>query len=159
MEQETINQYMRQAIEVAKRCKQDVPVGAIIVKDGKVVGVGYNQKEKRQDATCHAEIMAIRQASKKLRNFYLDGCTMYVTFEPCLMCYGAILSARLDKVYYGAKDEKYPTISSGEQYPFNHKTQWVGGVLECECRQLLQTFFQNLRREKQWSKQRQNPKQ
>lgn len=143
-------EYMRKSIKLAKMCEKfkDIPVGAVIVKDNKIISRGYNQKEKYKNAIKHAEIVAIEKASKKLKNFRLDGCTIYVTKEPCLMCLGAIMSARIDKLVYGAFDPKYSNIDKLNELKFNHKLEVVGGVLENECASLLTNFFKKLRGEK-----------
>ena len=101
--------FMKQAITLAnKAAKQgDIPVGAVIVCNGKVIATGYNKKEKKKNALLHAEIIAINKASKKLKDYRLENCELYVTFEPCLMCVGAILSARIKKVYFGAFDNRF----------------------------------------------------
>lgn len=137
--------FMQLAISEAKKCKVDVPVGAVIVKDNKVIAKAHNKKEKKQDATCHAEIEVIKKASKKVNNFILDTCDIYVTLEPCMMCYGAISSARMNHLYFGAYNEKYPCVSVCEQLPFNHHLTISGGVLEEECKKLIQTFFKKVR--------------
>ncbi len=138
-------QFMKKALQYAKKCKVDVPVGAVIVKNGKVVGYGYNQKEVKQDATCHAEILAIQKASKKLKNFILEDCEMYVTLEPCMMCYGAISGARIAKVYFGAYNHKYPIVATVDHVASNHHTHYEGGILEEESTKLIQEFFKKLR--------------
>lgn len=137
--------FMREALRLTEKCKDDVPIGAVVVKDGFIIGKGYNQKEKKNDATCHAEILAIKQASKKLKSYYLVDCDLYVTKEPCLMCYGAILSSRIQNVYYGCYDTKYPSVEIGEKFPFNHKANFQGGILEEECKTKIQQFFSCLR--------------
>ena len=141
------NFYMTLAIEQAKKCKKskDIPIGAVIVHNGKVIAKAFNQKEKAQICTKHSEIIAIEKASKKLKNFILDGATIYVTKEPCLMCMGAILSARISKVVYGAKDLRFGTEELAQVNKFNHKCEIKGGVLEEECVELLQDFFKTLR--------------
>lgn len=138
-------EYMKLAIIEAKKCKVDVPVGAVIVKDGKIIAKAHNKKEKRQDATCHAEIEVIKKASKKLKNFILESCDIYVTLEPCMMCYGAISSARIHHLYFGAYNEKFSCVKDCESLPFNHHVKAQGGILEEECRTLIQTFFKKVR--------------
>ena len=127
---------------------KDIPVGAVVVKDGKVIARSYNKKNKLKNATRHAEILAIEKASKKLKDYRLEGCDIYVTLEPCLMCLGAILSARLSNLYFGAYDKKYSVKDVVEHYNFNHTCNIVGGVLEDECSELLSKFFAELRSEK-----------
>ncbi|MCK9388635.1 MAG: tRNA adenosine(34) deaminase TadA [Sulfuritalea sp.] len=123
----------------------EVPVGALIVMDGEVVGRGFNQPIGRHDPTAHAEIMALRDAATRLGNYRLPGCTLYVTLEPCAMCAGAIMHARVDRVVYGARDPKTGAAGSvidlfGESR-LNHHTAVVGGVLAEECGSLLSEFF------------------
>ena len=125
----------------------DVPVGAVIVKDGKVLARAYNQKTRRKDSTKHAEIIAITKASRKIHDFRLDGCDMYVTFEPCIMCAGAILSARIDNVYFGAYDNRFSSVQFVKDLPFNHVTNFQGGIMENECAGMLSNFFAELRKD------------
>ena len=140
--------FMDLALKEAKKAylNGDIPVGAVIVKDGKVISKAYNKKHKTKDCTNHAEILAIKKASKVLNDFRLEGCEMYITLEPCVMCYGAILSARIDKVYFGAYDKKFSIIDISKTIKFNHSVQLVGGVKEKECSNLLSNFFEQLRR-------------
>ncbi|MCA1323618.1 tRNA adenosine(34) deaminase TadA [Herbaspirillum sp. alder98] len=123
----------------------EVPVGAVVVKDGEIIGVGFNHPIGRHDPTAHAEIMALRQAAEKLGNYRLPGCELYVTLEPCVMCSGAMMHARLERVVYGASDPKTGACGSVlnlfEQEKLNHHTALKGGVLEHECGQLLRDFF------------------
>ncbi|MBE5757806.1 MAG: nucleoside deaminase [Clostridiales bacterium] len=141
------NYYMALALEESKKCikSKDVPVGAVIVKDGKVLSKAHNTKEKKQNCLNHAEILAINKASKKVKNFRLSGCEIYVTKEPCLMCMGAILSARIDKIYYGSKDKRFGTIKLAKDNNFNHKCDVEGGILNKECDEMLSNFFSALR--------------
>lgn len=144
--------YMNEALKQAKKAysKLEVPVGAVIVKDGKIIARAYNQKETKFDTTKHAEILAIQKASKKINSWRLIDCDMYVTLEPCPMCAGAIIQSRIKNVYYGTKDEKTGAIGSVlnlfEDYKFNHKPNFKSGILENECKKILQDFFTNLRR-------------
>jgi tRNA(adenine34) deaminase len=146
--------FMKIALSEAKKAcdKLEVPVGAIIVKDGKIIARAYNQKETKFDTTKHAEILAIQKASKKLKSWRLIDCDMYVTLEPCSMCAGAIINARLKNVYIGASDEKTGAVGSVfnlfTDYKFNHTVQFEKGILEDECKSLLQDFFKKLREEK-----------
>lgn len=142
--------YMRRAIALAHEAEieGDVPVGCVIVCDDKIIGEGRNRREETGDATAHAEIEAIRSASKNRGTWRLHGCTLYVTLEPCPMCAGAIINARIDTVRYGAKEEKMGCCGSvlnlfEEQ--FNHRPRIYGGVLEAECGQILRLFFEKLR--------------
>ncbi len=142
--------YMRRAIELAKLAADlgDVPVGSVIVKDGKIISEAYNKRECNKMATAHAELLAIEQACKKLNSWRLNGCTLYVTLEPCPMCAGAIINSRVDRVVYGAKDAVSgccTTVLNINSYPFNHSFSVTGGVCEEECKEILKKFFKNKR--------------
>ena len=137
---------MREALEGARSAMRlgEVPIGAVVVHDGLVVARGFNQPIQRQDPTAHAEVMALRDAARALGNYRLPGCTVYVTLEPCLMCAGALLNARVGTVVYGAAEPKFGALSSIlrlEDVPSNHRFEVVSGVLEAECRQLVVDFF------------------
>lgn len=121
----------------------EIPIGAVVVKDGKIVSRGHNQRESRQIATAHAEIVAIEKACKKLKSWRLDGCVMYVTLEPCVMCAGAALNARLDKVVFGAEDLSggAESLLSGEKTLLNANTTFVRAEGEQRCAKLLSDFF------------------
>lgn len=144
--------YMRRALELARAASSlgEVPVGAVVVKDGKIVGEGANAREQANDALRHAEMDAIGQACKALGSWRLTGCTLYVTLEPCLMCAGAIWQARLDKVVYGATDPKAGAMGSlykvHEDVRLNHRLPVETGVLADECGQILKDFFKAKRR-------------
>ena len=144
--------YMKQALKEAEKAykKLEVPVGAIIVKDEKIIARAYNQKESKTDTTKHAEILAIQKASKKLKSWRLIDCEMYVTLEPCTMCAGAIIHSRIKKVYIGAMDEKTGAVGSVlnlfEDYKFNHKPEVEKGILKEDCESLLKQFFKELRK-------------
>lgn len=146
--------YMQEAILEAKKAipAGDVPVGAVIVSGGEIIGRGYNKREKIASATAHAEVLAIEDACKNLGSPRLDGAVMYVTLEPCPMCAGAIAQARLDKVVFGAYDEKAGAVGSVfnlyYDFKFPHIPKFCGGVMEQECAALLDGFFENLRRNK-----------
>ena len=148
------NKYMKEALKEAQKSynKEEIPVGAVIVKDGKIIGRGHNLKETKNDTTNHAEIIAIKKASKKLNSWRLTGCTMYVTLEPCTMCAGALIQARLDKVVIGTMDEKTGACGSVlnvvEDYKFNHRVEIEKGVMEKECKSIIQEFFKKLRGKK-----------
>ena len=149
--------YMREALKEAIKAynKEEVPVGAIIVKDGKIISRGYNSKEEKNSTIKHAEIIAIEKASKKLSNWRLEDCEMYVTLEPCPMCAGAIINARIKKVYIGTIDEKTGACGSVLNlfnYPFNHKVDVETGILNVECKEILQNFFKELRIRKKENK-------
>ncbi len=150
---------MRQAIKSAKKglSEGEVPIGAVVVLDGKVVARGYNRRAKLQLASAHAEMMAIDRACKKFRSWRLpEGCELYVTLEPCPMCMGACLNARVDKVYFGAYEQKGRSLTSAlaEANLLNHKTEVVGGVLEEECSGLLTAFFTEMRNRQKEEKER-----
>lgn len=143
-------EFMQMAIlEAEKAAKMgEVPVGAVIVKNGEVIAAGYNQREKKQNALSHAEIEAINTACQKLGTWRLDDCEMYVTLEPCPMCTGAIINARIKTVIFGAYDSKMGCMDSVINlcdYPFNHCPEIYGGIMEDECLGILQNFFKNLR--------------
>ena len=138
--------YMRQALALAEEAGAagDIPVGCVIVKDGAVIGQGRNRREALGDATAHAEIEAIRAACQAVGGWRLTGCTLYVTLEPCPMCAGAILNARLDRVVYGAGNPKAGCcggVIALFQERFNHHPAVYGGVLEQACAQILGRFF------------------
>ena len=139
--------FMKKALALAKKAyeQDEVPVGAVIVKDGVVVASAYNKRESSQDATAHAEILAIKKACKKVKNDRLDNMVLYTTKEPCLMCMGVILSARIKKIVFGAKDKRFGTSHLAQDNNFNHKCECVGGVLENECSNMLTDFFSHLR--------------
>lgn len=143
--------FMKEAIKEAKKAKaiDDVPIGAVIVKDGRIIARSYNKREKLKDATAHAEVLAIQKACKKLDNWRLDDCTLYVTLEPCPMCAGSAILSRIKKVVYGAYDPKGGCIESClhmyEHNGFNHYPEYKGGVLEEECSNLLIEFFKKKR--------------
>lgn len=143
--------FMKQALKEAKKAykKLEIPVGAVIVKNGKIIARAYNQKETKLDTTKHAEILAIQKASKKLGAWRLLDCEMYVTLEPCSMCAGAIINSRLKKVYIGASDEKAGAVGSVldlfNDYKFNHKVEYEKGIMQKECEDILKRFFKDLR--------------
>ncbi len=142
--------FMRFAIEQAQIAAAlgEIPVGAVVVKDGQVIGRGYNRREVDGSATAHAEVLAIEDACKALGTWRLTDCELYVTLEPCPMCAGAIINARIRRVIYGVKDEKAGCCGSVADFfamPFNHTPLSRSGILEEECRNLLTDFFQQLR--------------
>ena len=146
-------QYMKHAIELAQKAAEmgDVPVGAVIVKNGEVIADAYNLRENGGGATAHAELLAIERACERLGTWRLSGCDLYVTLEPCPMCAGAIINARIDRVIFGAKDANggaFGSLIDLNSYPLGHKPEVVCGVLENECRELLREFFENKRKEK-----------
>tara|TARA_R110002111_G_scaffold233392_1_gene294461 strand:+ start:841 stop:1308 length:468 start_codon:yes stop_codon:yes gene_type:complete len=143
--------YMQCAFELAEKAKfqDEVPVGAVIVHEGKVIGEGWNQPISSNDPTAHAEILALRDAAKKLGNYRLPEATMYVTLEPCAMCAGAIVHARLEKLVYAITDPKTGACGSVfnllQTEELNHKVEIQKGVMEDECRSLIQDFFKEKR--------------
>ena len=143
---------MKEALKEAKKAYKnlEIPVGAVIVKDGKIIARAHNQKETKLDTTCHAEILAIQKASKKLKSWRLLDCEMYVTLEPCSMCAGAIINSRIKKVYIGTMDKKTGAVGSVfnlfNDYTFNHKVDFETGVLKKECEDILKRFFKELRK-------------
>ena len=146
--------YMKEALKQAKKAyeKGEIPVGAIIVKEHKIIARAYNEKEGKHDATKHAEILAIQKASKKLKTWRLYDCEMYVTLEPCSMCAGALIQSRIRKVYIGTMDEKTGSCGSVlnllEDYKFNHKVEIEYGICKEECEKILKDFFKYLRESK-----------
>ena len=147
------SEYMKAAICEAKlaAANGEVPVGAIIVKDGEVISSAHNLRETTGDATAHAEVLAIRKACEALGGWHLEKCTLYVTLEPCPMCMGAIINSRLGKVVFGAKDAKAGACGSVidlRSYPLNHKPQVEGGFMSKESLAILSDFFKQ-KREKQ----------
>jgi tRNA(adenine34) deaminase len=147
--------FMRAAIEEAEKAAAigEVPIGAVIVRGGEIVGRGYNMRETKKDPTLHAEMIAIREASERLGGWRLIGCTLYVTLEPCPMCAGAIVQSRIEQVVYGASDPKAgcagTLMNLLDEPRFNHQVPVVEGVLAEECGQLLKDFFRRLRQKKQ----------
>ena len=143
--------YMKEALKEAKKAykKLEVPVGAVIIKDGEIIARAYNLKETKKDTTKHAEILAIQKASKKLGAWRLEECEMYVTLEPCTMCAGAIINSRIKKVYIGTKDPKAGACGSVlnifDDYKFNHKVEYEIGIMQKECEKILKDFFKELR--------------
>ena len=142
---------MAGALELAREARRhgEVPVGALVVANGVTIGEGYNQPIGRHDPTAHAEIVAIRNAAERLGNYRLTGATVYVTIEPCQMCVGAMVHARIARVVYGAAEPKAGAIESAmrahEHPALNHRLTAVGGVLEAECRAVMQEFFASRR--------------
>ena len=142
--------FMQQALKCAQMAqeKDEVPVGAIIVKDNKIIARGYNKSISLKDATAHAEIVAIRKACKKINNYRLNDCSVYVTIEPCSMCIGALIHARIKNLYFGAKDIKAGACGSAldiSKFKLNHKINIYNGLLEQECARIIKQFFKNKR--------------
>ena len=138
---------MKRAIDLAKRANGEIPVGAIIVKDGEILAETFNQKETLNDVTAHAEILAIREAEQKLGRWRLDDCEMYVTLEPCPMCAWAIINSRIKTVYFGAYDHNYGALGSAIDLRklANSKLKVYGGIMEKECTEVLDKFFEKMR--------------
>ena len=144
---------MKRAVELAKlsALEGEVPVGAVIVRNGEIVGEGRNRREYGKNALDHAEIDAIDSACRKLGGWRLWQCELYVTLEPCPMCAGAIINSRIKRVYFGAFDKKagsFGSVADFNNIPYNHKPEIVSGVMADECSNLLTEFFKNLRRSK-----------
>ena len=143
--------FMQEALKEARKAykKLEIPVGAVIVRDGEIIAKAHNIKEEKKDTTKHAEILAIQKASKKLGTWRLNDCEMYVTLEPCPMCAGAIIQARLKKIYIGTMDEKTGACGSVlnllEDYKFNHTVEVENGIMKQECESMLKEFFVKLR--------------
>ena len=142
--------FMEEALKLAYEAaeKGEIPVGAVIVKDGKIIAKGRNMREEKQNALSHAEIEAINNACKVLNSWRLDDCEMYVTLEPCPMCAGAIINARIKTLVFGAFDPKAGSIDSVVNlcdYPYNHKVEVYGGICEDKCLAVLKDFFKTLR--------------
>lgn len=143
--------YMRAALEEARRGFDagEVPVGAVVVIGGEIVGRGFNQPIGSHDPTAHAEIVALREAARAIGNYRLAGSTMYVTIEPCLMCVGAMVHARVAKLVFGAPEPKAGAVVSScralELPSLNHRVETLGGVLEDDCRAVIQEFFKTRR--------------
>jgi tRNA(adenine34) deaminase len=138
--------WLKHALTLAQQALQrdEVPVGAVLVADGKIIGEGYNTPISSSDPTAHAEIVALRQAAKKIGNYRLIATTLYVTLEPCVMCVGALMHARIQRLVYGAYDQKAGAVVSRcniSELPSNHKIDCLGGVFAQQCAKLLQDFF------------------
>jgi len=145
--------FMEKALKEAEKAykKNEVPVGVVIVKDGKIIARAHNLKETKQMSIAHAEILAIEKASKKLNSWRLIDCDMYVTLEPCTMCMGAIISSRIKNLYIGALDPKTGACGSFvdlSTYKYNHTVNVFKGILTDKCEYILKDFFKNLRRNK-----------
>jgi tRNA(adenine34) deaminase len=143
--------FMQEAIELARKAleTEDVPIGALVVHEGRVIGRGYNQREKLQDPTAHAEMLALTAAAEYIGHWRLENCTLYVTLEPCPMCAGALVQARVSRLVYGAADAKAGACGSlfeiTQDPRLNHQVETVVGVLAEQCTHLLQAFFRRRR--------------
>lgn len=147
------NEFMEEAIKLAKmsEAEGEVPVGAVVVRNGEIVGRGRNRREYGKNALYHAELEAIDEACKKLKGWRLWQCDLYVTLEPCPMCAGAIINSRIKRVYFGAYDNKagsFGSVADFNMLPYNHKPEIYGGIMEQKCSQLLSDFFKKLRDKK-----------
>lgn len=146
--------YMKAALRQAQKAALigETPIGAVIVHDGKIIARGYNKRETKKNALSHAEITAIDKACRKLGGWRLPKCDMYVTLEPCPMCAGAIINARIENLYFGAFDKKSGCVASVtnlfKKGMFNHNVNVTGGIMESECAQMLTSFFRELRKRK-----------
>ncbi len=144
--------YMKIALNEAKKAAKndEVPVGAVIIQNNKIISKAYNKKEKSKNIIKHAEIIAIEKANKKNKSWHLDDCIIYVTLEPCMMCMGAIIESHIKKIVYGCNSKKYGVVEFINQLPKkiknNYKIEIQSGILHDECKQILQTFFQNKRK-------------
>lgn len=144
--------FMREALRQAKKAKAigEMPVGAVIVREGKIISRGYNKRESKKNAILHAEIIAIDRACKKLGGWRLPECEMYVTLEPCPMCAGAILNSRIEHIYFGTPDEKSgccgTKLNLMDINLCNFKTEVTSGVMEEECKEIIKEFFRDLRK-------------
>ncbi len=139
--------FMQDAIEVALQTKNEIPVGAVIVKSGEIIAFAHNRKEELQDVTAHAEILAIKMAQEGLRRWRLEDCDMYVTLEPCPMCASAIIQSRIKNLYFGSYDTKYGALGSALDLRkvHNSKLNVFGGIFEQDCDKILEDFFERLR--------------
>jgi len=139
--------FMREALKIAAKSGEDLPIGAVIMKDGKILSKAHNKTEAKNDVTAHAEILAIQSAQKKLKTKHLKDCEIYITLEPCPMCAWAILNAGIPKVYFGAYDTMYGALGTAMDLRdyLHSKTDVVGGILEEECSKLLKNYFQEIR--------------
>ena len=144
------NTYMEQALKEAKKAylKGEVPVGAVLIHKSKIIARGYNIRESTYDITSHAEIEVLRKGSKFFKSYHLEDTVLYVTLEPCPMCFGAILQSGISSLVYGAPDKKIGAVESYmkiAEFPASRGFQVIGGILEKECREILQKFFKKFR--------------
>ena len=147
----TDEDFLREALELARDAERggEVPVGAVVVLDGRVIGRGQNSPVSRSDPTAHAEILALREAAAATGNYRLEGATMYATLEPCVMCAGALVAARVSRLVFGARDLRFGGVRSkfrlADAEVLNHRVEIVEGVLGAECAELMQRFFSSRR--------------
>ena len=164
MTEKTHEKYMRAAIAEAHQAEilGEVPIGAVVVHDGQIIGRGHNMREKFQDVTYHAEILAIMEACTNLGSWRLEDCDLYVTLEPCIMCSGAIVNARIKNVYYGAKDPKAGAVDSLyhllSDQRLNHQVNVESGLLGAECSQMLKDIFRAIRKKKKLARKKRRSK-
>ncbi|NMB42775.1 MAG: nucleoside deaminase [Clostridiales bacterium] len=157
--------YMKEALKQAKKAEEigEVPIGCVIVYEDKIIARGYNRRNSKNSTLAHAELIAIDKASRKMGDWRLEGCTMYVTLEPCQMCSGAIVQSRMDKVVIGAMNQKAGCAGSIlnllQMEEFNHQVEIITGVLEEECIDILQLFFKKLRQRNKQEKEERKEKQ
>lgn len=139
--------FMQEAINIAKNSEKDLPIGAVLVKNGEIISKAHNEKELRKDVTAHAEMLVIQEAQEILGTTILSDCELYVTLEPCPMCSWAILNSRISKVFFGAYDTIYGTLGSATDLRkfLNSKTEVIGGIKEEECSTLLKNYFKTIR--------------
>jgi tRNA(adenine34) deaminase len=142
--------YMNEALIEAQKASSlgEVPVGAVVVHDGRIIARAHNRRELDHMATAHAELLAMQEACRVLKRWRLNDCTLYVTLEPCPMCAGTVVNARMGRVVFGVKDAKagaMGSVFSVNSYPLNHKAQVTAGVLEADCREILKEFFEKKR--------------
>ncbi len=153
MEKDTKRKFMKAALKCAEKAydEGEVPIGAVVVCGGKIIGRGHNRRTSRQIATAHAEMEAIEKACKKLKSWRIPDCEIYVTLEPCPMCMGAILNARIKKVFFGAYEAKGRSLTDiiADSGVLNHKTETEGGIMEKECSEILSGFFAGMREKTQ----------
>lgn len=144
--------FMRQALEMARRAEEngEVPVGALVVLNDLVLGRGFNSPIRLQDPSAHAEILALRDSARNLKNYRIEGATLYATLEPCIMCAGALVAARVKRLVFGTRDLRFGGVRSkfrlADSDLLNHKVEIVEGVLASECQELVKTFFERKRR-------------
>ncbi len=140
-------EFMQKALDIAKTSGKDIPIGAVIVKDDKIIAKSVNEREKNKNVICHAEIIALQNACKKLKNWRLNDCEIYVTLEPCPMCASAILQARINKIYFGAYDILNGAFGSKSDMRkiMDYNAEVKGGIMEEECSKLLKDYFERLR--------------
>lgn len=142
--------FMKEALKEAQKAYQqeETPIGAVAVYNGKIIARAHNQRQQKQDTTMHAELQVIKKACRRLNSWRLEEVTLYVTLEPCVMCAGAIIQARIPRVYYGAKNDRFGAHQGAIRLfdvPFNHQVEVIGGILEEECSKCISDFFKELR--------------